>query len=63
MRFRPGHFRGIRGWESDESDPLTGASNRRNLLQRNNFHVEPPRGFEPRTYALRVRFRGIHLAQ
>jgi hypothetical protein len=29
------------------------AKNSSNTLQRHDFHVGPPRGFEPRTYALR----------
>ena len=51
---RPGHSRGIWSVETDESGPLAEPSNRRNLLQRNRFLPEPPRGFEPRTYALRA---------
>ena len=32
------------------------------LLMQNNFHVEPPQGFEPWTYALRVAAAAVVLS-
>ena len=43
------------GANSDSRASRTVAGNPRKLLLSNDFPVEPPRGFEPRTYALRVR--------
>jgi hypothetical protein len=52
-RHPKGRGKGERDTKETNRTDSTDAKKASNMLQRNDFHVGPPRGFEPRTYALR----------